>query len=807
MNRLFQSILLFLSFVTAGSFTFAQTFTDVASINNLVTDLNTSDKYGASVSFYDFDNDGWDDLTFARENDSILFYKNNSGTFERIGSFIYGNGRVKHVLWVDYDNDSDLDLFMTVYEERPRLFENGGNFNFTDVSISAGLPLEFSNNYGVSFADFNNDGYLDFYLANYEYDHDESEHEHLNQLYKNNTDGTFEKITLSANVGDSIQMSFQGLWFDYNDDGYLDLYVINDRYLFDNTLFRNNGDETFTDVTDIAGLGMNGENPMTITIDDFNNDGYFDIYITNTGGGKTTKLFVNNGDGTFSEQANFYGVLLDEYSWGALWVDFDNDSWQDLYVATGHPSSFITQPESSFYKNNNGQSFTQNNSMFNSSLVAASHSVAKGDINNDGYYDIVSHNDRFVEPFLWENSGAGNNYIKITPQGTTSNHFAIGTLIKVYAQGQIFSKFTYCGENYIGQDSQHIIFGLGDISGVDSLKIRYSSGHTDIYFSPTINTHHYFQEGGSFSASIEQDSSTSNVCENDTVHLSITTSDSIIWNTGQVNDTITVTNSGLYYAQLINSYGVSYYSDTIEVEFYQMPDITSSSNNISCFGADDGMINLTVDSSLDTNEYQITWSTGQSGQTIGSLTMGSYQYYYSDDHGCADSSTINIEEPYPIDLQYQVQNETFGNDGLVNILINGGTAPYQTFWDGTLQQSPFENLTAGVYELLIEDVNNCTLSEMIEVGSTLSLENQLKEDQLLVYPNPIQNNYYFLKTAITYKDVSLIVFNSVGQQTDEYFYSILEAGVNKIPFENKPSGLYTIRVSNSEINQMFKVVY
>lgn len=794
-----------MSFTTTHSF--SQTFTDVAGVNNLVTNLNSIERYGASVSFYDFNNDGWDDLTFARENDSILFYRNNGGSFEKISSFVYGDGQVKQVIWVDYDNDSDLDLFMTVYEERPRLFENDGSFNFTDVSISAGLPLEFSKNYGVSFADFNNDGYLDFYLANYEYNLPASEYEHLNQLYKNNTDGTFDNITLSANVGDSIQMSFQGLWFDYDNDGFLDLYVINDRYVHDNTLYRNNGDETFTDVTDIAGLGMDAQNPMTITIDDFNNDGYFDIYITNTGGGKTTKLFVNNGDSTFSEQANYYGVLLDEYSWGALWIDFDNDTWQDLYVATGHPSTAITQPESFFYRNYNGQSFTQDNSIFNSSLSAASHSVAKGDINNDGYYDIVSHNDRFVEPFLWENSGGGNNFIKITPQGTTSNHFAIGTLIKVYAQGQVFSKFTYCGENYIGQDSQHIIFGLGDINSVDSLTIKYSSGHTDVYYNPSVNTHHYFQEGDSFFTSIEQNSDTLVVCENDTILLSINTSDSVIWNTGEVNDTITVTNSGFYFAELINSFGVSYFSDTIDVEFYEMPNITSSPIDISCYGADDGMVNLTVDGSLDTSEYQITWSTSQSGSTIGGLPQGTYQYYYSDDYGCADTSTVAIEEPYPIDLQYQVQNEVFGNDGLVNILINGGTAPYQTFWDGTPQQSPFENLTAGVYELLIEDVNNCTHSEMIEVGTTLSLENQLKENEPFIYPNPIQKNYYFLKTANTYKDVSIIVFNSVGEQTGEYFYSILEAGVNKIPFENKPSGLYTIQVVNNKINQTYKVVY
>lgn len=806
MNRLFQPILLLVSIVSSVSF--GQSFTDVAGINNVVSDLNSSDRYGASVSFYDFNNDGWDDLTFARENDSILFYKNNQGTFEKIGSFIYGGGKVKQVIWVDYDNDSDLDLFMTVYEGRPRLFENDGQFNFTDVSIPTGLPLFQTNNYGVSFADFNNDGFLDFYLANYEYNVNDNEHQHLNQLYKNNGDGTFENITISSSTGDSIQMSFQGLWFDYDNDGFLDLYVINDRYIFNNTLYRNNGDETFTDVTDLAGLGMNGEDPMTITIDDFNNDGFFDIYITNTGGTKPTMLFVNNGDGTFSEQANFYGVSLNEYSWGALWIDYDNDTWQDLYVATGHPSLFITQLESFFYKNNAGQSFTQDNSVFNSSSIAASHSVAKGDINNDGYYDIVSHNDRLVNPFLWENSGGGNNYIKVTPQGTFSNHFAIGTLIKVYSQGQVFSKFTYCGENYIGQNSQHIIFGLGSINSVDSISLQYSSGHTDVYYNPSINTHHYFVEGGSLSANIELSGNGSGtLCESTPVELTINTTDSVVWSNGAQGSSIIVNNSGLYYAQIFNSYGVSYFSDTVEIEYYQPPNITVSTNNISCNGAEDGTISLTVDTPLDTSEYQITWSTGQSGLFLENLNEGVYEYYYMDDYGCSDTLTASIEEPYPIDLQYQVQDETFGNDGLVNILINGGTAPYQTFWNGNPEQNPFENLSSGVYELLIEDANNCTLSEMIEVGTTLSIEDQLKETLFIIYPNPIQNDYYFLKTISSYKDVFIKVYNSVGQQTNELFYPVLKKGINKIPFENMSPGFYTIEIQNNNINQMFKVTY
>ncbi|MEX2483206.1 MAG: FG-GAP-like repeat-containing protein [Brumimicrobium sp.] len=788
-------------------YSLTQTFTNIASAENITTGLNTIDKYGSSVSFYDFDNDGWDDLTFATENDSILFYKNNGGTYNKIGSFIYGSGKVKHVLWVDYDNDGFLDLFLTEYEGSAKLFHNDGNFNFTDVSQAVGLPLSNTKVYGASFADFNKDGFLDLYLCNYEYGYNETETERLNQLYKNNGDGTFSNITQSAGVGDSIRTSFQGLWFDYNNDGWEDLYVINDRYPFDNTLYRNNGDETFSDVTTSAGLGMDSQNPMTLTLGDFNNNGFFDIYITNTGFGYTTKLFVNNGDGTFTEEAVNYGVSLDEYSWGALWIDYDNNSWEDLYVATGTSSTFFSQIESYFYENSSGTSFTENNALFNSSMVAASYSVAKGDIDNDGYYDIVSHNDQLYEPFLWQNSGGQNNYIKVTPQGTVSNNFAIGTLIKIYVQGQVFSKYTLCGENYIGQNSQHIIFGLGDFSNIDSMTVRYNTGHIDKYYSPAINTHHYLMEGETLSADINQ-SGGAMPCENQPVNLSLNTNigDSVLWSNGLTGSNITINNAGTYYAQITTSNGITYYSDTVNVQYTSLPTITSTVQDISCFGSNDGMIELDFGSNMpDTSFYDLTWSTGDTSSTISSLSSGNYSYYYLDSNGCGDTVDFFIDEPYPIDLQYLISHEVEGGDGSIQILLNGGTAPYTTYLNGVEEQPPFENLSSGIYELIVEDDNGCTITQEFVIEEPLSIsEDEL--NKITLYPNPVKEDYFFISISQPLVEVKISIMNELGQVVGNYFYENLASGEHTIPFQKQSKGVYIVDVKSSNLNRRFKLI-
>jgi hypothetical protein len=164
----------------------AQTFTDVALDMGVVHTTGSMDASGNSVSFFDFDNDGWDDLTFAAENDSLYLFRNMGGNaFERLSTGIYQEGMTKHVLWVDYDNDGDFDLFISTYQGFYRLFNNDGNLNFVDVTFDVGLGGFMGFNFGVSFGDVNRDGHLDIYLSKFSEE---------NTLYLNRGDGTFEKL-------------------------------------------------------------------------------------------------------------------------------------------------------------------------------------------------------------------------------------------------------------------------------------------------------------------------------------------------------------------------------------------------------------------------------------------------------------------------------------------------------------------------------------------------------------------------------------------------------------------------------------
>ncbi len=780
-----------------------QSFTNVAQSMSIQTSLNTIDNYGASVSFYDFNQDGLDDLTFAAENDSILFYRNTGSGFEKVNLGIYGDGQVKQVLWVDVDNDFDFDLFISTYNGTPRLLVNDGNFSFSDNSVQAGLPSISTENYGASFADFNNDGFLDFYLANYNYGYTQNEEIRLNRLFKNNGDGSFSNITLTAGVGDSIKTSFQGLWFDYNRDGWIDLYVINDRYPFENTLFKNNGDETFTDITDGTGLEFPGGNPMTATIDDFNNDGYPDIYLTNIGNGNPTQHFVNNGDGTFTEQSQILGTQIDIFSWGAVWIDYDNDTWQDLYVASGHPFNLFAQEESKFFKNQDGQYFTSNNNSFQSTLVGKSHSVAKGDINNDGFYDIVSYNDEMADPFLWLNSGFSNNFVKLTLEGTSSNYNAIGANIQVFANGSMYSKSIYNVENYISQNSQHIIFGLGEAQIIDSIKVIYPSGLIDRYYNVQANTHHYLSEGETTASQIEIIGD-SVFCDNSEVTLNIDTQNPLIWNQGSDSTHITTNSSGNYFA-LIQEQGFSYYSDTLSINFSQMPEIIEDITNVSCTNLSDGSAELFINSTINNSEYWINWSNGDLGNTIENVSSGTYYYYYSDIFGCADTASVEIGNPSQIFAIYDIQDETFGMDGKIDLVAFGGLPPYTFYIDGIQSEPPFEDLNSGSYLVEIIDDIGCIYDSLINVSSILGTTEQNGEN-ISVSPNPFKGRSIKIHLPNSLDKLELALYNTLGKTVFAESYSDLNKGIKQISIPELPSGIYHLKISSPKHTKNYKLL-
>ncbi len=725
-----------------------QSFTNVAAVQGVDILTNTT-TYGCGVSFFDFNNDGWDDLSFCMRGDSARFYLNVEGTLQEQTPFLPILGDMKHVLWVDYDNDGDNDLFTTSFSGMHKLFRNDGQFNFTDVSVAAGLIQSNEKNFGASWGDYDRDGYLDLYVCTYEFEGTSSDYTRLNHLYRNNGDGTFTDVTMSAGVGNGIRLSFQSVWFDYDLDGWPDLFIINDR-LYANTLYRNNGDGTFTDVTDSAGIGFPFNDPMTITLGDLDNDGDLDIFITNTGTmpDRACKLLVNNGDGTFTDMAETLGVDVLSWTWGGIWMDYDNDTFQDLYFASGVPIGPIDH--NYFFRNIGGLVFADSLAIFTGDHSAHSYSCARGDLDNNGFYDIVVHNLVPYHPYLWQNSGGPNAHIKFTLQGTVSNRPAIGSWIRVFAGGQQYTQYTLCGENFVGQNSQHHIFGLGQLTQVDSVEVEYVSGHIDTYFGPTINQAHHFTEGETYQASIQALGPLA-FCAGDTVILDAGDHAAWQWNTGDTSRYLAVTSGGTYWVVAQNQYGVSAQSDSVVVEVFPTPQILVDVSMPSCAGSADGTIAL--ENLSGPAAGSVIWNNGAQGAEIGDLPAGMVSYTYVDTNGCSTTGQVVLIEPDGILVQVSIVHATSADNGALSLVINGGIPPYQVTLDGVPVADPIEGLSPGIHQLLVSDANGCIWEAEVFIDDHTDIPER-NHLPLLLSPNPAQNEV-FLKVPERLEEVTV----------------------------------------------------
>lgn len=774
----------------------SQSYSNTASIYN-VSAVPDVIEFGSGVSFYDFNNDGWDDLSFTMPNDSLIFYLNTGTGFELQPSFAYADGLSKHLLWVDYDNDGDLDFIVSFFNGPYRLFQNDGALNFTDVSAFAGLPDVNERHYGISFGDYDKDGNLDFYVCTYALNEGTQPYYATNHLYHNNGDGTFTDVTAAAGVGDGIALSFQGVWIDYDNDGWLDLFIINDR-IYANSLYKNNGDGTFSDVSEDAGIEFAGQDPMSATVSDFDNDGDIDIFFSNTGiTNKLPKLLVNNGDGTFIDQGVQQGLLVPHWAWGSTWIDYNNDTHQDLYVTTASPNP-LTPPVTNFFFQNEGNgSFVLSNGLFTNNPSIRSYAVARGDINNDGYYDLVVHNQYPNDVSLWENSGGSNNFIKISLEGTTSNSFAIGSWIKVYAGGNTYTQFTLCGENYMSQNSQHHIFGLGDYTVVDSIQVIYPSGHTDTYYDVDVNQSVNYIEGETYLVNIEHND-TLDLCEGDSIILNAGVHSNYEWNTGVIGQSITADTTGIYSVTVTNEYGVSA-TTQVEIVFSPNPSILTYLTHVSCAGADNGSIDLQNQNTAPA--ASVSWSNGMNGPLVEGLGPGSFEYIFTDTNGCMATGNITVNEPLPLIFETFFEPETIGNDASILIFASGGTLPYSYWLNGdSVPSNQISGLSNGTYQINVMDANGCAATAEVTLGPTSARDFE-KTNRFRLYPNPSRDDV-FLETDFDFLDIRIDIFSVDGRHlTSEKFRHMKQIHLKF----NLSAGTYMMVVTTSDIKDSFKL--
>ncbi|MFM9984982.1 MAG: FG-GAP-like repeat-containing protein [Flavobacteriales bacterium] len=462
---------LFTLFLCASIFGRAQGFAEIASLLDVDAGY-TSGEYGGGVSFVDFNQDGLDDLTFATgTGQEIRFFLNNGNGFTALEPLVNNTSEVKSVLWVDYDNDGDLDLYATARNGN-KLYKNTGDLLFTDITSSCGFsdPVT-AQSFCASWLDYDHDALPDLIVS--------FRVQHLVgkiMLYHNLGNDQFEDVTTEAglqNLGSSV-LAMATL--DINNDGWEDIFVGQD-YQVGCILLKNNGDGTFDNIsassnTDIA------NNTMTVTIGDYNGDGLMDIYLTDTGAGNS--LLRNLDNETFVDEAYSESVVMNQFSWGAAFIDVENDMDVDLHVnRTSGCTTYGNIPDAPFSNISDEMGF--------SSYYFYSVGLACGDYNNDGLVDLVKNGSNGSPSTFWLNNNTGHNYITVDLHSTLSNSMSIGAVIDVYAGGKHQLRRIGCGEGFSSQNSYSQFFGLGSNTLVEEITVHWPNGLVNTMNNVAVN--------------------------------------------------------------------------------------------------------------------------------------------------------------------------------------------------------------------------------------------------------------------------------------------------------------------------------
>ncbi len=729
--------------------------------------------FGCGLSCYDVNNDGWDDITIGGKNTNIRLLLNQEGEFTIVNLGLYFTSEVKGLVWADYDNDGDEDLVVSLFNNSVKLYRNNGTLALTDVTNSAGLPVEATENWGVSWGDVNNDGFLDLYVCKYA-NHLQglNSYARRNHLYLNNGNGTFSDITLSAGLDDGIKLSFTALFIDYDEDGFQDIYVINDK-IYANSLYRNNGDLTFTEIGQNTGAGIIID-AMSASPGDWNNDLQEDIYITNTNGGNV--LLQANPDLSFNNVAASLNVQIFHECWAANWFDSDNDMDLDLYVASS--TGINGANPNHFFQNENG-SLTEvciNTEFPDSPITFASGILDK---NNDGFPDIINHNS-FPSTFtIWQNSGNENHYIKLKLEGVLSNRNAVGTKIDVFTNGLQQRRNTYCGEGYLCQNSQYEIIGTGQNMLVDSLKLLWPSGIQEIYYNLPADSFYHFIEGSSFhlTSSITQDEFL--ICPEDSIEICVTEMHSFLWSTGDTTACVSAHSNSLL-SVVGESFGA--FTDTMHFEImaheseFPLLNIT----NPSCYLSSDGEVDIENQISF----LELFWDDSPVFTDIESISAGFHELSWIDLNGCRDSYAIHIESPSPLMIENTVIQASYLTENSVSIAASGGIPPYTISWSNGAELWEASGLLAGDYNLTLTDARNCVTQSDFSIEEFTGI--QELDEGISLFPNPTSE---FINISLgTDKQVLINIHDSEGKLISSDYYS----GSIRLSLKDLPPGAYIL---------------
>jgi hypothetical protein len=454
------------------------TFTDVTGKAGL-----TATGWGQGVCVGDYDNDGWEDLYVTYYGKNRLFH-NDHGVFTEVAekAGVVGSGKDwgTGCAFVDYDRDGRLDLVIANYVD----------FDLANAPAPGDRPTCFWKGVPVMCGPRGLAG-------------------SKNILYHNRGDGTFEDVTTKARIlRTDGHYAFSVSTFDFDEDGWPDIFIACDSTPA--ILYHNNHDGTFTDVAVTAGAAFNEDGReqagMGSTIADYNGDGHLDIFKTNFSD-DTSTLYKNNGDGTFTDATSAAGLgLYTQYlGWGTMFLDVDNDGWPDLLLVNGHVYPEVdSQHLGSSYKeprilfhNNGDATFSDISASAGSGITtsASSRGLAVGDFWNDGRISAVINNMNAAPSLLVNQVKSANHWIAIHTVGTKSNRDGIGARIRVKTAARVLVDEVRSGSSYISNSDMRVHFGLGKADKVEWVEIRWPSGLTERFSNLPVDQIQTLDEG------------------------------------------------------------------------------------------------------------------------------------------------------------------------------------------------------------------------------------------------------------------------------------------------------------------------
>ncbi len=486
---------------------------------------------GSGIAFLDYNNDGYVDLFVVNgsrfdpdhstpQPTSHLYRNNGDGTFTDVteAAGLKGSGWGQGACAGDYDNDGWEDLFVTYYGQN-KLFHNQGDGTFREVAAAAGVAGQEGHwNSGCSFVDYDRDGKLDLFVANYidpgpsfsnvpaagsgefcEYKGipiacgPRGLKPGVNYLFHNDGNGHFSDVSESSGIRKTEGRYALGvLSLDYDRDGWPDLYVACDSAA--SILYHNRHNGTFEDAGIASGTAFNDDGEpqagMGVAAADYDHDGRLDILKTNFSD-DSPNLYHNNGDGTFSDRVFEAGLgrVRSALGWGALFLDYDNDGWSDILMANGHLSpeidlsgsdSHYRQPKLLFHNLRNGH-FQDVTAEAGAALTAlhSSRGAASADILNDGRISVAINEMHEHPSLIMLRDKPAGHWLDIRTVGVKSNRDGIGALVQVRAGVLREMDEVRSGGSYLSQSDLTLHFGLGSYSNVDEITVTWPSGATD----------------------------------------------------------------------------------------------------------------------------------------------------------------------------------------------------------------------------------------------------------------------------------------------------------------------------------------